>query len=430
MTSVSWRRRSQRELSSDHAWNGTCSHLVAVLVRCPHLLVLLAALPGCLFVGDVNERPSLGLSALSVTTTLGQPLELVGSVLDDQRGVTLLTQVRGGDGQIVHDPCVQLSQLGDRSAEAPSLVLQVWRAGTYTVEATPVDTYGAPGSSATVQVTYANAPPAFASPTTPLREAAAPASCGAFYTAGVPIPITLDAPAHDPEADAPLPPAGCDALPPPLSYHFALVAQPDGAGATLGPASAQGVCPAVRPATKTELAGDALVVCLYPDPALPSGAPSSYLVAVDVSDGTNTVPSTTLMIPVIGDAPACLDGVYPAAGHYVLARTEPQVFQALGADDVTDAIALTYEWSILRGGEITRTVVSPPTSGADGGGRLALDPAVYGFAVGEQVELRVEISDGVAASCDPALSTCEAASCAAGPGASCARAATWTLEYR
>ncbi len=395
------------------------------------------ALSGCLFVTAVNERPNARLVATQTTAKLGEVVELDAQVEDDQSGAATELVVRDALGSIVNDPCVVDVQIADPAALVAHVKLRVWQVGTYTVEATPVDRHGARGSTATVQLSFANQPPALTAPASSgslgeLREATAPTVCDGNWPAAQPIPVQLSGEVVDPDAARPPPFADCATAAGPLSYRFQILAQPTIDG-TLGPANPDGSCPSARPERRTELSTTGTLVCLYPDPSLSAVTRATYSVKLVVDDGTESNHSETLVIPVIGDAPACLDGSYPQAGSYVLPRDSATVFQAVGVDSVTASPSLSYVWSIERAGETAYAIAVPATTGADGGARFALDPAVLGVAVGEHVFLRVEVVDpaGGAVACDPAdEARCEVASCVAAPATTCPRRATWELEYR
>jgi hypothetical protein len=391
------------------------------------------ALAGCLFVGDVNERPSVSVQALIQSTTLGMPIELSVKVTDDQDQTRLAMVVRDQAGNVVDDPCVAAVASSSATGNAlTTYLVTIWRAGTYTVEATPTDRYGATGSSATVQLEVSDAPPSFDQQTNQLRPGTPATACSALYPTGRPIPITLQQGVDDPEQHWTPPPPSCtDLQPPPLVYTWHILSRPTGSAATLGRAVG-GSCPDAPFDGATDLVDPADIVCLYPDPNLPTGTPSMYTVALDVSDGTTTKRSDSLAVPVIGDAPACLDGTYPAAGSYVVDRMQPMVFQAVGVDDVSAASTLTFTWSLERASENSYTALGAPLSAGDGGDRLVFDPVALGLAVGDQLHLRVDIDDPAepGPNCDPVDDLCEAASCAAGSSTTCPRRATWALEIR
>jgi hypothetical protein len=181
-------------------------------------------------------------------------------------------------------------------------------------------------------LTVADAPPRFAVGSTPLRPAQAADACGASHSAGRPILVVLDQAPVDPEAAATAAPDGCASIAPGVRYHWSLPAQPTGVG-RLGRPVLDG-CPAVSVEPGLALEGGS-AVCLYPDATVGTGAPSSYTVALAIDDGRDDASDeTTLVQPVIGDAPACRDGAYPPPGATVLPRDGATTFNALGVDDV------------------------------------------------------------------------------------------------
>jgi hypothetical protein len=241
------------------------------------------------------------------------------------------------------------------------------------------------------------------------------------------IPIALNGEVRDPEGDER---SLCGAIAPPLVHRFKILSQPTLDGSLGLPV--KGGCLA-EPATPrvTELVTSGTMVCLYPDKSYKGSTAGSYTVQLAVDDDHTTVTTEPLLLTVLDDAPACLDGTYPTVGSYVLARDLPALFQAVGVDGVQAAPAIRYEWSMRRAGESAYSVVTPSTSGNDGGARFVLDPSVYGFAVGERISLRVEVLDpNGGPACEATDDRCDVASCAVQPAKTCARRATWDLELR
>jgi hypothetical protein len=266
-------------------------------------------------------------------------------------------------------------------------------------------------------------------------------ACGSLYTPGAPIPIRLNAPVNDPEASAvqsePMTdPAGACAQPPKLSLVWQLTTLPNNSTAKLGPPNANGTsCPTTPTNGVLVLVTDASVdlICLYVDDNLPATSPSMYGVTVSAQQGDQETTSDELMIPAIGNAPACLDGVYPVVGSYVLAGDEVTIFQAIGVDELsTDVAGLDFLWSIEGPNDTSYTPLGVPATAAEGGDRFSFDPTTLGYAVGDEVHLRVEVSDPAqpAAACAPTDDVCAAASCAAAPATTCPRRATWDIEVR
>lgn len=396
----------------------------------------LVGLPGCLFLTEVNERPSASLVATKTAASLGDLVELDARLDDDQAGADAEVRVRDADGLVVDDPCIADLTRTTVDVTTAHLLLRVWKEGTFTVEVTPIDRLGARGSTATVQLTFANLPPAFTSTTAPkdaraLAAASTARICAANWSASEPIPIRLLGDVADPDAARPPPFSQCSTVAQALVYRFSITAQPS-LGGTLGP-TVGSACPTERPARVMELVTAGPTVCLYPDPTLSTVTPVNYAVQLTVDDGVAPpVNSDTLVIPVVTDPPACLDGTYPQAGSYVLARDAGTVFQAVAVDGSSAGPTLGYFWSMKRQGESGYTIVAPTTTGAAGGARYTLDPDLFGFAVGERVSLRVEVVDpsSGAVACEPADDRCDTASCAVAPASTCPRRATWELEYR
>jgi hypothetical protein len=418
--------RAKSKITNDHRWNEPCSG-IAVMTRLG-LLSMLALAPACLFVGDVNERPSVQVSALTRSTTLGVPITLDTHIDDDQSDGKLTVIVHDDTGAVIDDPCVVgVTALGTSG----SYSVLFWRVGTYTIETIPTDRYGAVGSSASVVLQATDGPPTFAGDDV-LHPLLAPAACTSLYPTGVVIPISFEGMVRDPEQSWRPPPPQCtNQLPAPIAYTWRIVSGPSGTG-TLGH-STGGLCAPTPFKPATSLDDDDAVVCFYPDPGLPTGTPSVYMIELDATDGANpAIQTSVLSLGVIGDAPACLNAIYPNPGSYVVDRDTPTVFQAIGVDDVAAAATLTFTWSIERPGDSVYTPLGATTSAADDGGRLVFDPSALGLSVGDDLKLRVEVADPAnpPPTCDAADDMCVVSTCAAAPATSCPRRATWSVEVR
>src|SRR5439155_20027236 len=91
-------------------------------------------------------------------------------------------------------------------------------------------------------------------------------------------------------------------------------------------------------------------VCLWTDETV-TAATQMYSMVLDASDGTTTVPSAAVNIPVAPDAPPCITGTQLPTGSYVVDRTELQTFQVTGVADDRDSFGsalLTFRWSVWR----------------------------------------------------------------------------------
>ena len=387
---------------------------------------VLAVLPGCLFVGDINQRPAVSFYETHATGALGTAISLTAYLSDDQRGAALSLTLRDGDGALVTLPSctARLTQQPVSDSET-YITIVLWKPGTYTLSALPTDAFGAHGSTASLQVTVTDSSPAFQSQAGP-RASDPVQSCGANYIASNPIRIVLDSPAVNPDASAEQPDAKCGSLAKPITYHWRIESQPTMHGSLT--ALVNGTCAAGAQVTELD-AG--LGVCLVPDPAIGAIGASSYVVSVIATDGVKGTEKASLQLPVIGESPACLNGVYPGAGTYVLATSETSIFQAIGVDDVDAAGALLYRWTLKRPSDAGYTIIVDYALGSDGGGRLSFDPSLYQLAVGDTVSLQVEVEqpDSDGSTCATGDDPCQVQSCAAS-ASTCPRRATWTLEMR
>lgn len=392
------------------------------------LLTVLSA--GCLFVGEVNGKPSVEVAVAGGSFSIGSPIELFVRVKDDQSGATASLRVTESGGKAVD--CMRQSPTDD------GWELVFWDAGIYEVEVLPVDRYGAVGSSAANTLVVLDHAPTLGST---LTEGVAAVACGANWSASQPIPIVLAAPAVNPDAELELPrPTSCTPKVETTTYTWTLSSQPTGGG-TLGlpvtgphggktcptaPSSPMGTeTIAVPSASDTSKPA----VCLYPDPSVSASVASTYGVRLDVTTSAGSAPELSIEVPVLGDAPACFDGSYPAAGSYVVPSDEATVFEVVGADDVSPTSELVYTWTLTRA-DGTSAVVQPATDGSDGGARFSLDPTVLGASVGETVRLRADVVEpGGASACVDSDDRCLVASCVAA-GSTCPSRISWSLEFR
>jgi hypothetical protein len=152
-----------------------------------------------------------------------------------------------------------------------------------------------------------------------------------------------------------------------------------------------------------------------------------YTVVLDASDGSSSVTSPVADVPVSPDAPPCITGEDPAAGSYVVDRTQTQSFQVTGVFDDRDpfgSASLTFAWSVWRESDPSwRVVPTHPQS------TYALDAST--FLVGEKVRVRVEAIDrtgALASGCAIDADDCTVSSCM--PGGACHKWKTWDLELR
>jgi hypothetical protein len=400
------------------------------------------ALGGCLFVGDVNEPPTVELSVVDQTGTgVGVPLLFSATAYDDQPLPTLTVAVLDQDGKIPDACDFSLSNPNAPDANPQQFTVTFWQPGSYDVVVTPVDALGAVGRPQKKNVDVTAYAPMFSAPAAALAPAATGTACNGLYTSGAPIPIRLNTSIVDPEAGAsqaaPMtdPQGSLCAAAPTLTLVWTLTDAPAGSAAVLGPATNE-ACPLTPPGnalTTLTTAANVDLVCLYVDANLSPTSPAVYGVALSASEGGEVATSDALMIPAIGIAPACLDGVYPVAGSYVLAGDEVTVFQAIGADELSNNVAgLEFLWTIEGPNDTSYTPLGVAATASEGGDRFSFDPTTLGYAVGDDVHLRVEVSDPTqtAPACAATDDVCLAASCIAAPATTCPRRATWDIEVR
>lgn len=388
-------------------------------------LVPLLAAGGCLYLGSLNEAPTVTLDPPSASITYkGSAITVRARVQDDQDDVPTLQSrltfvVASADDPTQRlDPCdLLISQLGDQ------LTVSFFRTGVFSITATTVDRFGARSNSAGLMVTITDAPPAFANgakpaPTSPVD------SCG-LYAAGDPLTIGLMGGAvTDPDAAAQNPDRRDCATRETLRYTWRVVAMPDGSRPLLTRWDDGCAAPTAASGPALEVPDATAQVCLWPDVGAANGA-ALYGVALEVSDGTQTVASSTVDVPVGADAPPCITGTLPPAGTYVFDRNQTLGFDVTGVADDRDSLdTVDFVWSVWRESDPVWRVVPAYDQRS-----YTFDPSSVG--VGEQVRLRVEVRDrtGAPAGCDPAADDCVVTSCAAGTGA-CHQWKTWDFELR
>lgn len=390
-------------------------------------LVPLLFVGGCLYLGDLNEAPTITLDQPSATSTYkGASITIHANVHDDQDGPATLAR---GLAFVVASADDPPQPLGDcdllTSQSGTTLTVTFFRTGVFSVTATAVDRFGARSSSAGLMLTITDAPPAFSPKAKPVPTSPVD-SCG-LYTAGAPVTVGLpgaQSAVSDPDADAQRPDLAACATRETLRYTWRIVSRPDGSQPLLTRWANGCQPPAADSGPTLEVPDAAAQVCLWPDVAPANGA-AMYGVVLEVSDGAHTVPSTTVDVPVAADAPPCITGTSPPAGSYVFDAGQPQTFEVTGvADDLDGLDSVTYVWSLWRETDPVWRVVPMYT-----GGRYSFDPASVG--VGEKVRLRVEAVDrtGALAGCDVDADDCVVTSCAAGTG-QCHKWKTWDFELR
>jgi hypothetical protein len=386
-------------------------------------LVLVA---GCLYIGTRNLPPTITLDASTTSTIKGAPVTVNAHLQDDQDGVDQLHV----DIQVVDelgaptDACTVESVGGGHGKR-----FTFYRIGTYRVTGHVADHLGAASDAVPLSIVVTDAAPVF-SRGAAIVPSTQPSSCRS-YTAGEPVVLRLDGAVSDADADAEASPECHTAET--LSYSWRIVDGPTGNGARLTPFTAAG-CVDPGPLSSPMLAvpDAAARVCLWTDAAVAPALKSTYLVRFVVADQTSPeIQGPMLSVDVAPDQPPCITGEAPAAGAYVVDRTQPLWLEVTGVADDRDPYGssqLGFVWSIWRQSDPTWRDVP-----AHAEPMFELDPS--GFGVGELVRLRVEAVDrtGARAStsdCDPSLDDCTVTSCAVASPQLCHKWRTWDLELR
>ncbi len=404
----------------------------------PLLVALL--LPGCLYLGEVNQAPSASLTVGDGPTTLvkGVALPLEATLYDPEDGYTLVPRWSIHLTDNSDQPCDYTLSFTDYTQKDATITF--FRTGMWVISVDTVDKLNAPSNTSTVMVTVLDAPPVFANTMDLSAQSASDSECGT-YVAGQPLALFLNGDVSD--ADAVLHPApGCSTTQydETMTYRWQLEGLPADSNAVLGPKPSKdssllgdGDCPpSPTPGlTKIYLPGASnapKAACLYTDVGGGVAVPDTYQIALYVSDGTTEIRSNLFSALVRIDLPPCMTGVTPAAGSYVVDRSEPQDFMVTGVVDDLDPFGsptLSFVWSVWREQDPTWRQVpdwSLPS--------YELDASSFG--VGEKVRVRVEPADrmGLRAVCDDSADACVIDSCLVPPGQSCQAWMTWDLELR
>ena len=394
------------------------------------LLPLLAS-SGCLFLDGLNRPPTMTLDASITNAIKGGTLNMQYSITDDEAvDETLNPPLFAVEDATNRAPLDRPCDFADSWANG-SYDIRFFRAGTFKITATTTDRQGAVSNSATVMVTIEDAPPIFSADAMVIPTSTRNA-CN-LNTAGDVLTLAFKGSVDDADATVSAPDNSC-AGHEKISYVWRISAQPSGTKPVLTIYNGSGCAQPTAASGLTVTAADAAMqVCLWTDPMI-VGSTAMYSVVMDVSDGTTSVTSPVVDVPVGADEPPCITGTDPVAGSYVVDRTQEQEFAVDGVVDDRDLFCdvagmhcISYAWSVWRESDpVWRDVPSYTLS------TYSLD--VSSFGVGENVRVRVEAIDrtGVrasAATCPVDADDCVVTSCASSPNV-CHKWKTWDLELR
>jgi hypothetical protein len=403
------------------------------------LLAPLLAASGCLYLGRVNQPPSISYNAAQPTsTTLGAQLRLGATASDDEDDpIDLIVTyvVKDAVTNVEADPrCDYNASEDDHHGH---VTLQFFRTGTFLVYATVKDHRGAEGETS-LMLSITNAPPVFGMDVKPQQSSGGGNLCDK-NSAGETITIGLAGPkgvplAQDPDAIAPG--TGCGGGTP-FTATWRIVGQPAGTKAVLTKYLGNG-CDGRAATSGPSLTVDSPTtqVCLWTDANFQSGV-GMYTVVMEISDGVSTTASPAVDIPVGPNELPCIASTTPTIGGYVIDRTEhPYTLWVNSATDDQDVLTsapdspIKFVWSISTESDPTWRDVPDYTLPS-----YDLDPTTFG--VGEVVHVRVEVLDsrGVraldAGLCQPTVPDCDVISCAdKNIGGTCHKWRTWDLELR
>jgi hypothetical protein len=397
------------------------------------LVATLLCSAGCLYLGDLNHKPSCTVTpSLAPTNYRGSTVHFAVKMSDVDNGdkVSLYQHtVDFADGQ--PQPIEKCDY--DVAEASDGFDVTFYRAGIFRVTTTVVDQQAAVSDAQVVMVPIVDGAPSL-----PMSAAimlgTGPDSCGKF-PAGWGIPMSLSTMATNP--DGPVPDRGPNCPGPDvLTYHWTVTPPPG----SLMPVFTEWDGTSCKPMSMGTMDYQATdwktKVCLWPDFGMPRSG-SSYTVSLAVTNGASTTPAITTALTVTPEGPPCLS-VYPQAGSYVVDPKDPVPFDSLSVVDVKDQIdslgavqqgqgQLTFYWSLWR--ETDPTWRDIPTTDK----MYAPDFSLFG--VGEHVRIRVEVVDrtGVraGASCsDPSVDDCAVTSCAQPINVVCNQWTTWNFELR
>lgn len=155
-----------------------------------------------------------------------------------------------------------------------------------------------------------------------------------------------------------------------------------------------------------------------------------WTVRVTATDGQGMTSHEDVAILVAADRPPCLGTMDPGMVAGTIVVDAARRFSVLAVDDDINIYPAPPSGSILKSAGFHWSLASPVTGGVlaplgTDAANVVIDPAPY--APGDQLDLRVEISDAVPRTlpCSP-----DVASCAIDGGTTCFQRQTWHLEIR
>jgi hypothetical protein len=351
-------------------------------------LALAVALQGCLlYTGPINEPPTVQIKAPGGTLVRGQTVTIDATARDpDGDPVTFSWLVDQGRCGPAPDPAAPTA----RSGYPPPFSFQLPAASDrfVCVWVTVTDSHGAASAPASAELTVTDQPPIA------VIDVQQPALNG-FGRYDLYSSFRLSAAGSiDPSGDAI------------VAHHWSLASSPP---AFPNPATALSACSPTAPQD--------LVECLN------VGAfPGDYVITLAVDDSTTSGAPVQKTLTVDPDHPPCIARTVPApdASPIVLGPDETETLSVTSIIDDGSPfpgpahLAPAFTWSLRVDGGTWQDIV--------GYGEASLTLAAGSYLSGQQVDVRVDVSDGVA---DHPVATCDP-QCSLG----CITSLTWTVDYR
>jgi hypothetical protein len=387
------RRNQHLRVASRLQHNGVVRRILAIAA--PAALAASAALPACFYVDPINERPSAEIIQDTADPGRGTTVEFHAEWSDpDNDKVQLAWAAYACDGAGACDPV----KFDSRTDPVFDVMVPQTRADGTTIEAVSItldvqDRWGAvarPQQRVTVPVVDA-------APTVSVQDAGH--TFDSAYPVGLPITFT------------------------------ALATDPDDATVTLDwqLSPAIGSVPGARsfgPRAPDPKHPELVAYDLVPD------VPGLWTVRVTATDPQGGTGQVDRSVQVAADQPPCLGALDPGLTGGTIVVDQARRFAVLSvSDDINVYPAPSASDPYLRAAGFHWSLASPATGGALvpldwDGNDVVVDPADY--APGDELDLRVEISDAV----DRTLPCAdEAATCSIEANA-CLQRQTWHLEIR